>query len=70
MGSIFLVEVTPAVTRRSCSLLLRHPLRAAGALQLASCLELAAVLPIATRFSAFDQPLLDAAQAEGLELAS
>lgn len=50
------------------SLLLRHPLRAGDAIQLASCLVLRdrAELPVA--FLAFDRRLNEAAVREGLSL--
>ncbi len=68
LRSLFLVEVTQAVNLRSISLLKRHPLRAADALQLGSCLEIQEELHLPVRFVAYDLRLREAAQAEGLEL--
>ena len=68
LESLFLVEVTQTVGRKSISLLKRHPLRAADALQLGSCLEIQEQLRLPVRFVAFDQRLLEAARAEGLEI--
>ncbi len=68
--SLFLVEVTRAVSRRSISLLQRHPLRAADALQLASCLEFQEQLRLSVRFVAYDHRLCETARAEGLEIVS
>ncbi len=66
LRSLFVVEVTASVNHKSISLLKRHPLRAADALQLASCLELAEQLPLEVRFVAFDSRLHRAAAIEGL----
>ena len=64
---LFLVELSPLVVARAVELLKRHPLRAADALQLASCLELRQELrPNAITFLAFDQRLCNAAEREGL----
>jgi predicted nucleic acid-binding protein len=45
----------------------RQTLRAADALQLASCLELRERLDLPVVFVAWDKRLLDAARAEGLD---
>ncbi len=50
------------------ALLKRHPLRAADALQLASCLELEKQLRLPVLFVAYDQRLNEAATKEGLEI--
>jgi len=68
LRSLFVVEVTATVNRKSVSLLKRHPLRAADALQLASCLELAEQLHLGVRFVAFDSRLHKAAADEGLDV--
>ena len=68
LRSLFVVEVTASVNRKSISLLKRHPLRAADALQLASCLELAQQLQRGVRFVAFDSRLHRAAADEGLDV--
>lgn len=65
--AFYVVELTPSVVHRGRELLLRHPLRAADAVQLASCLELQAQLGRAVPFAAFDRRLLAVARAEGLE---
>lgn len=64
-----LVETTAAVVRKAVSLLSRHPLRAADALQLAACLEFREHLSLPVRFVAFDERLLAAARNEGLATA-
>ena len=65
-----LVELAAAVADQARLLLERHPLRAADAIQLASCLLSAAALQSAGLpalvFLAADNNLLSAAQAEGL----
>ena len=66
LRSIYRVELTPAVSRRSLELLKKYPLRAADALQLASCLELREQLGLPVLFVAFDIRLGEAASGEGL----
>jgi hypothetical protein len=61
-----IVEVIPEVTADARALLLRHPLRAGDAIQLASCLYLQRQLNQPIPFVAFDQRLVDAAGAEGV----
>ena len=68
LKSLFVVEVTPAVSHRSIVLLKRHSLRAADALQLGSCLEIQDQLQLRVRFVGFDRRLREAAEAEGLEI--
>jgi len=63
---LLLVELDEIVAERSRVLLLRHPLRAGDALQLASCLTLAGRLGRPLRFVCFDGRLNSAASAEGL----
>lgn len=65
-GSLTVVEVVPMVIERSLVLLSRHALRAADAIQLASCLLLQEKLRVPVGFVAFDARLRDAAEAEGL----
>ena len=67
--TLSLVETTGGVVGKAVSLLGRHPLRAADALQLASCLELRERLDLPVRFIAFDERLLAAARSEGLATA-
>ncbi|MCP3958057.1 MAG: type II toxin-antitoxin system VapC family toxin [bacterium] len=64
------VEITATLSRRCPTLLKRHPLRAADALQLASCLELGGQLDLPLLFVAYDNRLNEAAKKEGLELGS
>jgi hypothetical protein len=55
----------PEITIDARALLLRHPLRASDAIQLASCLYLRRELNQPVPFVAFDQRLLEAARGEG-----
>lgn len=66
MPAFAIVEVIPGVTADARALLLRHPLRASDAIQLASCLFLQRQLNQPVPLMAFDQRLLDAARAEGV----
>jgi predicted nucleic acid-binding protein len=66
MPAFAVVEVIPEVTADARTLLLRHPLRASDAIQLASCLYLQRQLNHPIPLVAFDQRLLDAAGAEGV----
>jgi predicted nucleic acid-binding protein len=68
MPALAVVEVIPEVTADARTLLLRHPLRAADAIQLASCLYLQRQLNQSVPFVAFDQRLLDAARTEGVAI--
>lgn len=68
LRSLFIVELTPSVHRKSLILLRRYPLRAADSLQLASCLEIAEQLGLPVRLVAFDVRLRDAAHGEGLQV--
>jgi hypothetical protein len=68
MPALAVVEVIPEVTADARALLLRHPLRAGDAIQLASCLYLQRQLNQSVPFVAFDQRLLDAARAEGVAI--
>lgn len=69
LGSVVVVQLSETVLRRAQSLLLRHPLRAADALQLGSCLELQERLQQPVGFLAFDRRLNEAAAREGVRLA-
>jgi uncharacterized protein len=69
LASLVAVQMSPPVLARARSILLRLPLRAADAIQLASCLELQDSLQQPVRFAAFDQRLSEAAVREGLKLA-
>jgi len=70
LRSLYIVELTPAVSRKSLDLLKRRPLRASDAVQLASCLDLVGRLGLPVLFAAFDQRLREAAEQEGLEIAA
>lgn len=63
---LYVVELSPSVARRASRLVVDRSLRPADAVQLASCLELAAELRREVAFAAFDERLLAAARAEGL----
>lgn len=69
LAGVVLVQLSETVLRRAQDLLLRHPLRAADALQLSSCLELQERLQQSVGFAAFDRRLNEAAKLEGLRLA-
>jgi len=64
--ALLLVETTAAVVSKAVSLLVRHPLRAADALQLGSCLELREQIDRPIDLVAYDSPLVAAARSEGL----
>lgn len=64
--ALAMVEMTPEITADARTLLLRHPLRAGDAVQLASCLYLQRQLAQPVPFVAFDRRLVQAARAEGL----
>jgi predicted nucleic acid-binding protein len=66
LPALAVVEMIPEITAEARALLVRHPLRAGDAIQLASCLYLERELREAVPFVAFDQRLSDAARAEGL----
>ena len=66
LPALVLVELTSEVAADARALLLRHPLRASDALQLASCLYLQRHLAQPVPFVAFDGRLTEAARAEGL----
>jgi predicted nucleic acid-binding protein len=64
--ALALVEMTLEITADARTLLVRHPLRAGDAVQLASCLYLQQQLAQPVPFVAFDGRLVHAARAEGL----
>ena len=64
--ALAIVELTPEVAAGARTLLLKHVLRAADAVQLASCLLLQRQLGRPVPFVAFDRRLVLAARAEGL----
>jgi predicted nucleic acid-binding protein len=65
---MLIVEFTPRVEERTAALLVRHPLRAADAVQLGSAAVLAERSGATVAFVAFDDVLNRAAQGEGLPL--
>ena len=69
VAGLYVVELTPEVVARSMTLLVRHALRAADGIQLASCMELRDRLQMACLFVCGDDRLLAAARQEGLATA-
>ena len=61
-----IIEMIPEITADARGLLLRHPLRASDAIQIASCLYLQRQLSQPVPFVVFDQRLVEAAHAEGV----
>ena len=68
LTAMLVVELTKDVLSRAQRLLLRHPLRAGDAVQLASCLHLRDGLEESITLVAFDDRLLAAARKEKLPL--
>jgi hypothetical protein len=66
-GALMKVELSPAVTSLARELLLKHPLRAGDAIQLASCLFLRN-RGLDPKLFAFDGKLNSVAETEGLKL--
>jgi predicted nucleic acid-binding protein len=66
LSGMLVVELTATIVTRAQALLRRHALRAADAVQLASCLYIQAELGEETSFVAFDDRLTTAARSEGL----
>lgn len=64
--ALLVVELIPEIALNARSLLLRHPLRAGDAIQLASCLYLRRELDQPVPFIGFDERLVEAARREGL----
>jgi predicted nucleic acid-binding protein len=64
--ALAIVEMTAEISAEARILLMRHPLRASDAVQLASCLYLQQQLALPVPFVAFDGRLAQAARAEGL----
>jgi predicted nucleic acid-binding protein len=69
-AALIIVEFTPEITLAARALLLRHPLRAGDAVQLASCLYLQRELSQSLPFVAFDDRLAEAARDRGLTVVS
>lgn len=66
--ALALVELTPEIAADARTLLLRYPLRAGDAVQLASCLYLQRQLARPIPFVAYDHRLVTAARAEAVEV--
>jgi predicted nucleic acid-binding protein len=69
LAAMLVVELTAQVVARSQGLLQRHSLRAADAVQLASCLHLREELEDDVSLVAFDERLVTAARKERVTLA-
>jgi predicted nucleic acid-binding protein len=70
IASMYVVELSADITAAATGLLLRHPLRAADAIQLASCLHLAGQTRTPAELVAYDLPLATAARREGVNVLS
>ncbi len=66
LRALQIVELSPEATEAARAVLLRHPLRAADAVQLASALLLRDRLRAPVAFLTYDEQLATAAEAEGL----
>jgi predicted nucleic acid-binding protein len=64
--ALAMVEMIPQITENARTLLLRHPLRASDAIQLASCLYIQRQLAERVPLVAYDGRLVQAARAEGV----
>jgi hypothetical protein len=67
-SALIVVEFTPTIAAEARALMLRHPLRASDAVQLASCLYLQRELGDPMPFVAFDDRLTGAARDVGLQV--
>lgn len=70
LAALNVVEVVPEIAALAARLLVRHPLRAADALQLGSALFLSRHLGGPIEFLAFDERLAVAARREGLAISA
>jgi len=68
IGSMYVVELSAEIAAAARALLLRHPLRASDAIQLASCLHLAEQLGAPAELVGYDVPLVTAARSEGIRV--
>jgi predicted nucleic acid-binding protein len=66
--TFYVIEIVPEVIALTYSLLRKHRLRAADALQLSSCLYLSENLDYPVPIIGFDSRLAEAATAEGLDV--
>ena len=62
------IELEDSVLARARDIIVRHPLRGADAIQLASAVQVTETLKIAPVFVSTRQPLLDAAATEGFKI--
>ena len=65
---MYVVELSAEIAAAARALLLRHPLRASDAIQLASCLQLAEQLGAPAELVVYDVPLVTAARSEGIRV--
>ncbi len=68
-ASVLVIELTGEIVARSQTLTQKHPLRAADAIQLASCLYVRETVNPRTTLVSFDDRLSTAARLEGVKLA-
>jgi predicted nucleic acid-binding protein len=66
--ALYVVELVSVVVTRARDLLVRHPLRAADAVQLAPCLVLQEKVGSPVAFAVYDRRLSEAARRQGLEV--
>lgn len=66
VATMYVVELSREVADIACSLLRRHPLRGADAIQLASCVHLAGQMEASPEIVVYDVELARAARAEGV----
>ena len=66
LSALHLVELSPSIVFQARSLVVRHPLRAGDAIQLASALLLQRELDETVTFAVYDDRLKATAAAEGL----
>lgn len=67
-SALQVVELSPAIVASARALLVRRPLRAGDAIQLASALLLQREMEPEVTFAAYDERLREAAAAEGLSV--
>ena len=70
IASMYVVELSADITAAATALLLRHPLRASDAIQLASCLHLTGQIRTPAELVVYDLPLATAARSEGVNVLS
>jgi predicted nucleic acid-binding protein len=67
-ATLYVVEFSAAISRLCHELLIRRPLRAGDAIQLASCIHLRGQIGQPTVFISYDRRLNEAAADEGMEV--